>query len=95
LFELKQALAGVRNTSPGKDEICYKMVVNLTPQAQMGILQLFNRVWESGTLPLAWKHSVVIPIGKPGKDKSEVTSYRPIALTSNMCKVMELMVTDR
>ena len=38
---------------------------------------------------------MVIPIGKPGKDKSEMTSYRPIALTSNMCKVMERMVTDR
>ena len=38
---------------------------------------------------------MVIPIGKPGKDESETISYRPIALTSNMCKVMERMVTDR
>lgn len=95
LFELKRALAGVRATSPGKDEICYKMVECLTPEAQEIILQLYNKIWEAGTIPLAWKHSVVIPIGKPGKDKCEATSYRPIALTSNMCKVMERMVTSR
>lgn len=88
-------MAGVTATSPGKDEICYKMVECLTPEAQEIILKLYNRVWESGILPLAWKHSVIIPIGKPGKDKCEATSYRPIALTSNMCKIMERIVTDR
>lgn len=88
-------MVGARATSPGKDEICYKMVENLNHQAQLVILQLYNKVWELGVLPSAWKHSVVIPIGKPGKDKGETTSYRPIALTSNLCKIMERMVTDR
>lgn len=34
LFELKRVLVGARATSPGKDEICYKMVENLNHQAQ-------------------------------------------------------------
>lgn len=38
---------------------------------------------------------VIIPMGKPGKDKSEITSYRPIALTSNLCKLMERMIAKR
>lgn len=44
---------------------------------------------------MAWKEAVVIPITKPGKDPVELSSYRPIALTSNVCKIMERMMTDR
>ncbi len=36
-----------------------------------------------------------IPIRKPGKDPVKPTSYRPIALTSHIGKIMECMVTDR
>jgi hypothetical protein len=32
---------------------------------------------------------------KPGKDKSSVTSYRPISLTSCVCKLFEKMVNNR
>jgi len=42
---------------------------------------LFNKVWETGKLPSEWKHGVIVPIAKPGKDKALPRSYRPIALT--------------
>ena len=35
------------------------------------------------------------PIPKPGKDKTEATNYRQIALTSCICKTMERMINDR
>lgn len=59
------------------------------------ILVLYNKIWERGKLPTGWKHAVIFPIGKPGKDKMNVKSYRPIALTSNLCKLMERMITKR
>jgi len=37
----------------------------------------------------------VVPLPKPGKDTSDPTNYRPIALTSCVCKVMERMVNNR
>lgn len=95
MSECIRALAGVRNTSPGKDGVCYKMIKELDVMAKFVILKLYNEVWKQGKLPVSWKHSVVVPIGKPGKDKSNVKSYRPIALTSNLCKLMERMVTKR
>lgn len=61
----------------------------------MKLLQLYNSVWEEGRLPSAWKEAVGIPIRKPGKDPSKPTSYRPIALMSNICKIMEIMITER
>ena len=38
---------------------------------------------------------IVIPIPKPGKDPTNHTSYRPIALTSCICKAMERMINCR
>ena len=37
----------------------------------------------------------MIPIAKPGKDPSQVTNYRPISLTSCLCKLMEKLVNVR
>ena len=59
------------------------------------MLKLFNRVWDSGQLPSVWKQAIIIPVPKPGKDPSDPSSYRPIALTSHLCKIMERMVTER
>ena len=41
------------------------------------------------------KEATVIPIPKPNKDHTDPTYYRPIALTSCICKTMERMITDR
>ena len=37
----------------------------------------------------------MIPIPKPGKDPTNPTNYRPIALTSCICKTMERMINRR
>ena len=48
-----------------------------------------------GKIPSVWKEAVVIPIRKPGKDPGKPSSYRPIALTSDICELMERLVTER
>lgn len=95
LYELKRALGGVKHTSPGKDYVCYIMIKHLTDRSLNMILCLFNRIWNEGKLPPSWKHGIIVPIGKPGKDKSNPTGYRPIALTSNLCKLMEKLIIYR
>ena len=59
------------------------------------VLALINTVWAEGCLPKEWKHAVVVPILKPGKEASDPGSYRPIALTAVLCKIMERLVTNR
>ena len=59
------------------------------------LLGIFNYVWKTGILPDSWKEAIVIPISKPGKDSSNPANYRPIALTSCICKTLERMVNDR
>ena len=45
--------------------------------------------------PSSWKEAIIIPVPKPGKDHSNSSNYRPIALTSCLCKTMERMVYSR
>ncbi len=59
------------------------------------LLSLMNSSWKQGSLPDSWKEATIIPIIKPNKDSSLPASYRPISLTSALCKVMETMVTTR
>lgn len=95
MFELKKAFLNARQTSPGKYNICYTMLAHMEDNSLAEVLRLFNRVWETGKIPIAWKQSVIVPILKPGKDPSDPSNYRPIALTSQLGKTMERMVTER
>ena len=45
--------------------------------------------------PTTWRTAIFIPVSKPGKVLSDPGSYRPIALTSCLCKTMERMVNSR
>ena len=52
-------------------------------------------MWETGKFPESWELATIIPIPKPGKDHAEPNSYRPIALTSCLCKTLERMINVR
>jgi len=56
------------------------------------MLQLFNKTWFTGKIPPPWLHSIVVPIPKPNKPAHLPSSYRPISLTSNVCKLFEKMI---
>lgn len=71
------------------------MIKHLSDPSLNVILNLYNKVWNSGKLPMEWKHGVIIPVAKPGKDHTQPINYRLIALTSNICKIMERMVMSR
>ena len=59
------------------------------------MVDIFNTSWRTGLLPSSWKKATMIPILKPGKPPNKADSYRPISLTSCLCKLMERMVNRR
>ena len=95
LREFKDALSSTESTSPGEDTILYEMLKHLPEAAKRFLLKIINKIWETGILPEDWKISLIVPVKKPNKDASLPTSYRPIALTSCVCKLMEKMINTR
>ena len=71
------------------------MLRHVSPSTKNFIIQLFTRIWFENAFPSSWELAHILPFSKPGKDSSKVTNYRPIALTSCLCKLMEKMVNAR
>ena len=95
LLELKDAIQKSHDTATGPDEIHYQMLKHLPENALSTLLHIFNDIWITGVFPDSWRLATVIPIPKPGKDHAEPTNYRPIALTSCLCKTLERMINKR
>ena len=55
---------------------------------------IFPKSFSEGELPQDWKDAITIPLHKKG-EKEFASNYRPISLTSIVCKVMELIIKDQ
>ena len=95
LSELTDCIMKSHDTAVGPDEIHYEFLKQLPSCSLDFLLQAFNEVWVSGTFPPSWKQATIIPIPKPGKDSTDPSNYRPIALTSCLCKTLERMINTR
>jgi hypothetical protein len=56
---------------------------------------IFNGIIRTSYWPKQFKISQIITIVKPGKDPTEVASYRPISLLSVLSKVFEKLILRR
>ena len=92
LIEMKTALSQCSNTAPGPDGIHYQMLRPMSDTATGLLLQIYNIVWLHGLFPSLWGKATILSFLKPGKPRNEATSFRPIALTSCVCKLLEKIV---
>ena len=93
--ELKQALNPAKDTAPGPDDIT-NAILKLLPDSTLKVLlAIINKMWRTGEFPEEWRLATIIPIPKPDKDHSKPESFRPISLTSCLCKLVERMVNNR
>ena len=76
------------NKSCGPDEIPARIIKELVSSLVKPITLLLNKSVEQQHLPIDWRRAYVIPIFKKGS-KSRAVNYRPISLTSIICKLME------
>ncbi|GFT39114.1 RNA-directed DNA polymerase from mobile element jockey [Trichonephila clavipes] len=99
ISELNRAIKYAKNTTPGADQLPAKFLKLLNHSERSIILKFFQQIFDNSIVPKAWKHAIILPIPKPCKDKTKISSYRPIALTSVFYKTFEriahLLITER
>ena len=95
LLELQLSLKNSHDTAVGPDEVHYQFLKHLPPGPLLVLLNIFNNIWLHNSFPPSWHHAYTIAIPKTGKDSTIPTNYRPISLTSCLCKTMERMVNGR
>jgi hypothetical protein len=93
--ELDNAFRECKGSSPGPDDIHYKMLTNLNISGKFHLLKIYNRIYNKNEFPTEWNKSLLIPIIKKSKDPKIASNYRPIALTNCACKILEKMVSKR
>ena len=93
--EINSALLRSTSKSPGTDSIPFAFLQNMSTHQQSEFLAFLNYIWNSQQLPHQWKDAVICPILKIGELPTEPKSYRPIALTNCICKLLERIVTKR
>ena len=80
------------NKSPGVDGIPPKLLKEMAEQISTPLAELFNLSLE-GIVPSEWKEANITPLFKKGsRNKSE--NYRPVSLTSVVCKLLETLIRD-
>ncbi|GFN92577.1 urease subunit alpha [Plakobranchus ocellatus] len=93
--ELKNPVNKSNESAAGPGGVYYQFLRHLLESCLHTLLKLFNNIWTTRDIPPSWGEALVVPIPKPGKDPSDPSNYRPIALTSCLCKTLERMVNDR
>jgi ribonucleases P/MRP protein subunit RPP40 len=78
---------------PGLDELHPKLLFELRKIIAKPLSVLYNSSLRSGVVPNEWKEAGVTPLFKKGK-KSDAQNYRPVSLTSLVCKIMESILKD-
>jgi len=73
----------------GMDNITSQMLKELPKEGLIKLLHIFNAVIRCSYWPTNFKSAKIILVLKPGKDPTDVTSYRPISLLSTISKTLE------
>ena len=82
--------------SPGPDGILPIFLKSCAHELAPALCCFFNDCISKGDIPSAWKRANVVPIYKgSGKPRNDISSYRPVSLTSILCKVLERLICKR
>jgi hypothetical protein len=98
LAELKDAIKLFKNpkSAAGPDQIPTMFLKRSSDEALEVLLFIFNYSWKHSVVPKQWRQANVCALFKSGSaDRSNALNYRPISLTSVVCKLLERVILKR
>ena len=82
------------NKSPGVDGIVPKLLKESVEQISTPLAKLFKLSLEEGIVPSEWKKANITPLFRKGS-RNKPDNYRPVSLTSVVCKLLETLIRDQ
>ena len=89
---IKNAIDKIKNSSSKTpDDIPSVFIKNCYTSLLVPLSILFNMILQTGKIPDFWRKALIIPIYKKGVS-SDPSNYRPISLTSVLCRIFEQII---
>jgi hypothetical protein len=82
------------NKAPGPDHCHPRILKEIADAIVIPLLIIFNQSITTGTVPDEWKRANITPIHKKG-ERTNPKNYRPVSLTSILCKMLESCLRDQ
>ena len=100
IFEANEQLLKIyllqlkKDKSPGIDVIHPIILKEMAEQLCVPLNIIFNSIINTSMLPRQWKDAIICPIYKKS-DKRNPANYKPVFLTSIICKTLERLIVDQ
>ena len=95
----EQLAAALKNVKAGKAGgpvgVAPDLLKHLPLNTQKELMFILKASWTTGWCPQAWRTATIVLFRKKEKDPQAVSSYRPIALTSSIGKLLERLTVNR
>ena len=89
---IEEQLQGLNpNKAAGPDGVESRLLKECAEEVAPVLQQIFRKSLDESEVPERWKEAEIIPIHKGGS-KATMANFRPVALTSVVCKVLERIV---
>jgi len=82
-----------RRITAGDDNLSPRVLVTISSEIAEPIGIIFRKSLDAGHVPRDWRTANITPLFKKGK-RSQEDNYRPVSLTSQICKVVESVLRD-
>ena len=81
------------NKAAGMDGIHTNILKALSEEMSLPLCMIFKKSLDQGVVPFDWRAANVVPLYKKGS-KNIPSNYRPVSLTSVVCKILESIIKD-
>jgi hypothetical protein len=81
------------NKSAGPDGIHSTYIVKVSESVINPLTIIFRKSFETGEVPMDWKKANITALHKKGS-KKDPSNYRPVSLTSQVCKCFERIIKE-